>query len=70
MIEQIKGMTPNPLAILIVEDAESDAQLLVRLLKKAGYQVVFEQAETAEQMRKALEKQAWDIIRGWIFHSS
>ena len=62
MIEHIKGMTPNPLAILIVEDAESDVQLLVRLLKKAGYQVVFEQAETAEQMRSALEKQAWDII--------
>ena len=47
-----------PLAVLIVEDSESDAQLIVRLLKKAGYEVVFEQVETAEQMRSALEKQS------------
>jgi len=51
-----------PLAVLIVEDSESDAQLIVRLLKKAGYEVVSEQVETAEQMRSALEKQPWDIV--------
>lgn len=53
---------PKPLAVLIVEDSESDAQLIVRLLKKAGYEVVSEQVETAAQMRAALEKQAWDIV--------
>ncbi|MDO9303133.1 MAG: response regulator, partial [Anaerolineales bacterium] len=51
-----------PLAVLIVEDSESDAQLIVRLLKKAGYAVISEQVETAEQMRSALEKQTWDIV--------
>jgi len=50
------------LAVLIVEDMESDAQLIVRLLKKAGYELVYEQVETAEQMRLALEKHAWDIV--------
>ncbi len=51
-----------PLAVLIVEDSESDAQLIVRLLKKAGYVLVYEQVETAEQMRAALEKRTWDIV--------
>jgi diguanylate cyclase (GGDEF)-like protein/PAS domain S-box-containing protein len=51
-----------PLAVLIVEDSESDAQLIVRLLKKAGYEVISEQVETAEQMCSALEQQTWDIV--------
>ena len=51
-----------PLAVLIVEDSESDAQLIVRMLRRAGYDVLSEQVETAEQMRAALEKQTWDIV--------
>lgn len=51
-----------PLAVLIVEDSENDALLIIRLLKKAGYEVVFERVETAEQMHSALKKQAWDIV--------
>ena len=51
-----------PLAVLIVEDSESDAQLIARWLKKAGYELVYEQVETAEQMHAALEKRAWDIV--------
>lgn len=50
------------LAVLIVEDSESDAQLLLRLLKKAGYAVASKQVETADQMRLALGERAWDII--------
>ena len=53
---------PTPLSVLIVEDMESDAQILVRLLKKADYELVYEQVETAGQMRAALEKRTWDII--------
>ncbi len=53
---------PSTLAVLIVEDAESDAQLIVRLLKKAGYEVMYEQVETGEQMRVALERQNWDVV--------
>lgn len=52
----------NPLAVLIVEDSESDAQLVLRLLRKAGYALVFERVETAEQMFAALEKRTWDIV--------
>ncbi len=52
----------KPLAVLIVEDMESDAQLIARLLTKAGYAIAFERVETVEQMRAALEKQAWEIV--------
>ncbi len=52
----------NPLAVLIVEDSESDAQLVLRLLRKAGYALVFERIDTAEQMLAALEKRDWDIV--------
>lgn len=37
----------TPIAVLIVEDSESDAQLLIRLLEKADYTVTFEVVETA-----------------------
>ena len=52
----------NPLAVLIVEDSESDAQLIVRLLKKAGYNIAFEQVDSAAQMRAALGKPTWDVV--------
>jgi len=52
----------KPLAVLIVEDVESDAQLIVRVLTKAGYTLTFERIETAALMRRALEKQTWDIV--------
>ena len=52
----------QPLSVLIVEDMESDAQLIVRMLSKAGFSPTFERVETAAQLREALEKQAWEIV--------
>lgn len=47
---------------LIVEDSESDAGLVIRLLRKAGYDVFFEQVQTAEEMTAALARQVWDVV--------
>ena len=52
----------TPLAVLIVEDSDSDAQLIVRLLKKAGYEITFQVVETAAHMRAALAQATWDIV--------
>jgi len=57
-----RGDVEIPLAVLIVEDSENDMQLIVHLLKKAGYEVIFERVETAEQMYSELEKRTWDIV--------
>jgi len=52
----------TPLRVLIVEDSESDADLIIRHLKKAEYSVHHERVEIAKEMKVALEKQTWDIV--------
>ncbi len=53
---------PTPLRLLIVEDSEDDAQLLVRELRRADYDVTFERADTPALMAAALAVQPWDLI--------
>jgi PAS domain S-box-containing protein len=50
------------LRVLIVEDSESDAGMIIRLLHKADYDVHAERVDNAGQMQAALEKQAWDVV--------
>jgi two-component system sensor histidine kinase EvgS len=52
----------KPLRLLLVEDSADDAELLVRLLRRAGYAPAFRRVETAEAMAAALAEDAWDII--------
>jgi putative nucleotidyltransferase with HDIG domain len=52
----------KPLRVLIVEDSEDDSLLLVRELKRAGYEVTAERVETADAMATALGEQTWDIV--------
>jgi diguanylate cyclase (GGDEF)-like protein len=51
-----------PLRVLIVEDSEEDAELLVNGLKRGGYDLSFERVDTSEAMIVALNKQSWDLI--------
>lgn len=55
-------MMKTPLRVLIVEDSAFDAQIMVNLLRKGGYEVSFERVENAETMRKALDTQGWQLI--------
>ena len=57
-----KNSNPQALRVLIVEDSESDALLIIRELKKGGYNPVHERVETAAVMKKALQEKQWDII--------
>jgi putative nucleotidyltransferase with HDIG domain len=52
----------TPLHLLIVEDSADDAELLVRELRRGGYAVDFERVDTAEGMKAALGRRAWDLI--------
>src|SRR6266478_6725544 len=47
---------------LIVEDSEFDAQMLVSMLRKGGYEVNSERVETEAALRAALENKRWDVI--------
>ena len=52
----------KPLYVLIVEDSENDALLLLRELRRAGYEPVYERVYTAKGLNAALDKQPWEII--------
>src|SRR5215216_1601075 len=50
------------LRILLIEDSEDDAHLVLREIQRGGYEVEFERVETADAMRAALARQPWDLI--------
>ena len=52
----------RPLRVLIIEDSEDDALLLVRELRRGGYSPTFEQIDTPSTMTAALNQQPWDIV--------
>jgi len=52
----------KPLNILIVEDSEDDMLLLVRELRRGGYDPVHERVDTPESMKAALGRRRWDVI--------
>ena len=51
-----------PLKILLVEDSEDDALLLLRQLRRGGYDPIWERVDTAEAMEAALEGQEWELV--------
>ena len=50
------------LRVLIVEDLDADAQLMLRELRHHGYDIDYQRVETRPAMQQALARQAWDII--------
>ena len=54
--------TRKPLRVLIVEDDEDAANIVVRELKRGGFDPVFERVDTPAAMRAALETKIWDVV--------
>ncbi|PYM11865.1 MAG: hypothetical protein DME18_12815, partial [Verrucomicrobia bacterium] len=52
----------TPLRVLIIEDSEFDARILVNTLRQGGYQLTFQRVDTADALRAALNAETWDII--------
>jgi two-component system sensor histidine kinase EvgS len=50
------------LRVLIIDDSEHDAALMVLALKRAGIRIAHERVDTLEPLRVALTKGVWDII--------
>lgn len=48
--------------VLIVEDNERDCALLLRELRRGGYDVAHERVDTEAAMQTGLVKQSWDIV--------
>src|SRR5260370_979213 len=52
----------QPLKVLIVEDRQHDAALLVRELRRGGYELSYERVDTETTMVDALNRESWDIV--------
>ena len=53
---------PIPLRVLIVEDSEEDADLIVLELKRGGFDPHFRRVDNAADMSAALREGEWDIV--------
>jgi DNA-binding NtrC family response regulator len=51
-----------PLRVLVVEDSEDDAALLLRELRRGGYDIRHERVDTSEALNTALDTKPWDIV--------
>src|ERR687893_1167971 len=51
-----------PLKVLLVEDSEDDALLLMRMLRRGGYDPAWERVDTAAAMEAALDGHSWDLV--------
>src|SRR5215470_485787 len=52
----------GPLRVLIVEDSEDDAELLLRELRRSGKAITYKRVDTAPAMRAALRGGKWDVV--------
>jgi two-component system, cell cycle sensor histidine kinase and response regulator CckA len=50
------------LRVLLVEDSDTDAELLLAELERIGYLVTYERVQTAEAMKAALAHGVWDVV--------
>ena len=55
-------MIDQSLRVLLVEDSDDDARLLIREIEKAGYRVSWRRVETEAGMRTALGGDGWDLV--------
>ncbi|PYP56387.1 MAG: hybrid sensor histidine kinase/response regulator [Gemmatimonadetes bacterium] len=54
----------KPLRVLMVEDSEDDARLVLRELRTAGYDLTHERVDTAAALEAALDRHPWDLVIG------
>ncbi len=52
----------EPLSVLMVEDSEDDALLVMRELRRSGFSPTWERVQTAATLQAALTCQHWDLI--------
>ena len=56
------GSVRHPLRVLLIEDNEDDAALILRLLRRGGYEPDHQRVQTAEALERALGQGPWDVV--------
>src|SRR2546422_1954580 len=52
----------RPLRVLILEDNENDAELLLRELRRQNYEPDYHRVDTAQGMNEALDREPWSLV--------
>jgi CheY-like chemotaxis protein len=52
----------TPIKLLVIEDSQEDADLLLRTLRKGGLAPDFIRVDTAEDLQRALDARPWDLV--------
>src|SRR5712672_250108 len=52
----------RPLRVLLVEDSEADAQLLIHALKRGNFEPAWERLDSRQEMERWLDRRQWDLI--------
>lgn len=58
----LKADSARLIRVLVVEDSEDDAYLLLHELRRAGYDPRFKRVASAEDMDAALQLEQWDVV--------
>jgi len=59
----VESAPPSPLAVLLVEDSSDDARIILRHLRRGGYEPRWRRVQTAEGLAGALHEGApWDVV--------
>jgi two-component system, cell cycle sensor histidine kinase and response regulator CckA len=53
---------PTLIQVLLIEDSDYDAELILSHLRKAGFEPALERVTSADQMQAALQATHWDVI--------
>jgi len=60
-VPDVGGRMAQPLRVLLLEDLDTDAELMVRELKQAGFDLVWDRVETEESLLECLDR-PYDLI--------
>jgi two-component system cell cycle sensor histidine kinase/response regulator CckA len=51
-----------PLRVMIIEDSDDDAKMVLRELRRANYEVDFERVASADALKSLIAARAWDLF--------
>jgi signal transduction histidine kinase/ActR/RegA family two-component response regulator len=56
------ALKPQPLSVLIIEDSEEDADLVLLELRRGGFVPKFTRVDTPHALKQALDEGEWDLV--------
>src|SRR3982751_6082827 len=61
-LPKVESLKQENLRVLLVEDSEDDALLLLIELRNGGYEPQWRRVQSEQTMQQALQQEQWDII--------